>query len=76
MSGLSEFQNYNGTLYHSSIQKEFDENEMDLKYCTKISDPAHNGIITDLLPMSLNGVNSPVNILVSSSWDGTVKIWK
>ena len=74
MPGLSEFQNFNGTLYHSTIQDEFDENE--LKHCTKISDPAHKSIISDLLPLSLNGFNGPVNILISSSWDGTVKIWK
>ena len=76
MPGLSEFQNFNGTLYHSSIQKEFDENDNELKHCTKISDPAHKSIISDLLPLSLNGYNGPVNILISSSWDGTVKIWK
>jgi WD40 repeat protein len=74
MPGLSEFQNFNGTLYHSTIQDEFDENE--LKHCTKISDPAHKSIISDLLPLSLNGLNGPINILISSSWDGTVKIWK
>ena len=76
MPGLSEFQNFNGVLYHSTIQKEFDENENELKHCTKISDPAHKSIISDLLPLSLNGFNGPVNILISSSWDGTVKIWK
>ena len=76
MPGLSEFQNINGTLYHSNIQKEFDENDNELKHCTKISDPSHKSIISDLLPLSINGLNGPVNILVSSSWDGTVKIWK
>ena len=76
MPGLSEFQNFNGILYHSNIQKEFEENDNKLKHCTKISDPSHTSIISDLLPLSLNGVNGPVNILVSSSWDGTVKIWK
>ena len=76
MPGLSEFQNCNGTLYHSSIQKEFDENNNELKHCTKISDPSHKSIITDLLPLSFNGTNGPINILASSSWDGTIKIWK
>ena len=76
MPGLSEFQNFNGTLYHSSIQKEFDENDSELKHCTKISDPSHKSIISDLLPLSFNGSNGPINILVSSSWDGTVKLWK
>ena len=76
MPGLSEFQNINGTLYHSNIQKEFDENDNELKHCTKISDPSHKSIISDLLPLNINGLNGPVNILVSSSWDGTIKIWK
>ena len=77
MPGLSEFQNFNGILYHSSIQDEFDENDDELKYCTKITDPSHKSIITDLLPLSIEGgSSSPVNLLVSSSWDGTVKIWK
>jgi len=76
MSGLSEFQNFNGILYHSSIQKEFDKNDNDLKYCTKISDPSHKSIISDLLPLSLSGNYEPVNLLVSSSWDGTIKLWK
>ena len=76
MSGLSEFQNFNGILYHSSIQNEFDENDNDLKYCTKISDPSHKSIISDLLPLSLSGNYEPINLLVSSSWDGTIKLWK
>ena len=76
MPGLSEYHNYNGTLYHSLVQKEFDENESDLKYCTKISDPSHKSIITDLLPLSFNTNNESTNLLVSSSWDGTIKIWK
>jgi hypothetical protein len=75
MPGLSEFQNYNGVLYHTLIQREF-ESDSELKHCTKISDPSHNSIITDLLPLSINGSNGPTNILLSSSWDGTVKIWK
>jgi len=75
MPGLSEFQNYNGVLYHTLVQKEF-ESDSELKHCTKISDPSHDSIITDLLPLSINGANGPTNILLSSSLDGTVKIWK
>ena len=74
--GFSEYQNYNGTLYHSSAQKEFDENDDFLKYCTKISDPAHKGIITDMLCLNISDKEPNLNVLVSSSWDGTVKIWK
>ena len=77
MPGLSEFQNYNGILYHTSVQKEFEESDNDLiRYCTKISDPSHKSIITDLLPLSLNTSIDSTNLLVSSSWDGTIKIWK
>jgi WD40 repeat protein len=70
--GFSEFQNFNGTLYHSSVQNEFNQEDNELKYCTKISDPSHKSVITDLLPMNINGIN----MLLSSSWDGTVKLWK
>ena len=70
--GFSDFQNLNGIIYHSSVQKEFDQDDDSIKYCTKISDASHKSVITDLLPMNLNGVN----LLVSSSWDGTIKIWK
>ena len=70
--GFSDFQNLNGIIYHSSVQKEFDQDDDSIKYCTKISDASHKSVITDLLPMNLNGVN----LLLSSSWDGTIKIWK
>ena len=70
--GFSDFQNLNGIIYHSSVQKEFEQDDDSIKYCTKISDASHKSVITDLLPMNLNGVN----LLVSSSWDGTIKIWK
>ena len=70
--GFSEFQNLNGILYHTSVQNEFDTEDEALKYCTKISDPSHKSVITDLIPMNFNGVN----LLVSSSWDGSIKLWK
>ena len=75
MPGFSEFQNYNGIAYHSVMQNEFDPNT-DLKFCTKISEAAHKGVISDLLCYSLNTNDGQSNILVSSSLDGTIKIWK
>ena len=75
MPGFSEYQNYNGITYHSVIQNEFEQNS-DLKFCTKISECAHKGIVSDLLCYNLNSNDSQSNILVSSSWDGTIKIWK
>ena len=75
LPGLSEYQNYNGITYHSVIQNEFEQNS-DLKFCTKISECAHKGVISDLLCYNLNANDIQSNILVSSSWDGTIKIWK
>ena len=77
ISGFSEYQNFNGITYHTAIQNEFDQNcPGDLKYCTKISDPAHKGAISDLLCFHLNSNDEQTNILLSSSFDGTIKIWK
>ena len=73
--GFSEYQNYNGIAYHTLIQNEFDQNS-DLKYCTKISESAHKGVISDLLSYSLYTNDGQSNILISSSWDGTIKLWK
>ena len=70
--GFSEFQNLNGILCHTSVQNEFDPEDEALKYCTKISDPSHKSVITDLIPMNFNGIN----LLISSSWDGSIKLWK
>ena len=75
MKSISEFQNFNGTQYHSITHNEFDEND-DLRFCTKIADASHRDIITDLLPINLNDGDSDNNILVSSSMDGTIKLWK
>ena len=75
--GFSEYQNFNGITYHTVIQNEFDQTcSGDLKYCTKISDPSHKGAITDLLCFHLNSNDEQTNILLSSSLDGTIKIWK
>ena len=75
--GFSEFQNYNGITYHISPQNEFETNcPGDLKYCTKISDPSHKGVISDLLCFGLNLDEGMCNILASCSSDGSIKIWK
>jgi WD40 repeat protein len=69
---MAEYQNYNGISFNLGIHNEFDENLEVLKYCTKISDSAHKNIITDIT--SMNIANS--SLLFTSSWDGTIKIWK
>ena len=74
--GFSEYQNYNGITYHSTQQNEFDSNISDLKNCTKITEPAHKGPISDLLSFSLISNEGQSNILISSSWDGVIKVWK
>ena len=74
--GFSEYQNYNGITYHSAQQNEFDANISDLKYCTKITEPAHKACISDLLSYSLNTNEGQSNILISSSRDGVIKVWK
>jgi len=74
--GFSEYQNYNGITYHSAQQNEFDSNIFDLKYCTKIAEPAHKACISDLLSYSLNTNEGQSNILISSSRDGVIKVWK
>ena len=76
MRGISEYQNFNGTQFHTVAHDEFDENDVNLKFCTKMADAAHKNIITDLLPINLNDGDSENNILVSSSMDGTIKLWK
>ena len=43
----------------------------------RIADAAHQNVITSILPLSVrNEENVLTNLLVSSSWDGSVKIWK
>ena len=77
MRGLSEYQYFNGVAFHALSQNEFDNNNEELRFCTKLSDASHKGIITDLLSYRLNNSNEKnMNLLISSSWDGTVKIWK
>ena len=83
--GFSEYQNYNGITFHTTLQNEFNEEDNSqyktLNYCTRISDSAHKNIITDVIPMPLDHefddeYDKFSNLLISSSWDGTVKIWK
>ena len=73
MKYLSEYQYFNGVAFHSLTQNEFDENENELRFCTKLADASHKNIISDLLTIN---VDDNLNLLISSSWDGTVKIWK
>ena len=72
-------------LFILSLQNEFNEEDNSqyktLNYCTRISDSAHKNIITDVIPMPLDHefddeYDKFSNLLISSSWDGTVKIWK
>ena len=74
--GLSEYQYYNGLAFHALSQKEFDENNDELRFCTQLADASHKSIITDLLPFRVNNIDNNMNLLISSSWDGTIKVWK
>lgn len=72
---FSEFQNKNGVGYHTAVQNEFVDNSGDfLQFCTSLSDASHKDFITDLQVMSLQ--KSDKTVLVSSSWDGAMKIWR
>ena len=73
MNTLSEYQYFNGVAFHSLAQNEFDDSNDDLKFCKKLADAAHKNIISDILTFN---VEDNLNLLISSSWDGTVKIWK
>jgi WD40 repeat protein len=72
INSFSEYQHYNGISFHLAIHNEFEENLEILKYCTKISDAAHRSIVTDITSLNVNGIQ----LLVTSSWDGTIKLWK
>ena len=75
MPGFSPYLNYNGVCLHDIPQNEFEGDISNLKFCSRISDPSHKSIITDLLPMSIDG-GKEQNVLASCSWDGKIKIWK
>ena len=72
MPGISEYQYFNGVAFQKLKQNEFDDGNEKLSFCCKLADAAHKSIITDLMAYSIN--NS--NFLISSSWDGTIKVWK
>ena len=76
MPGFSPFLNCNGVSLHYIPQSEFDNGIPNYRFCSKISDASHKSVITDILPMSIDDKNPPTNVLISSSWDGRIKIWK
>jgi phosphoinositide-3-kinase regulatory subunit 4 len=70
--GFSDYQNYNGINYYSS------EKNIQSGYSTRNLDVSHKSVVTDLLAFNLDDdyTENPHNFLVSSSWDGTIKVWK
>ena len=72
MPGIGEYQYFNGVSFQKLIQDEFDDGSEKLSFCRKLADAAHKSIITDLLGYNINHSN----FLISSSWDGTIKLWK
>jgi WD40 repeat protein len=72
VGSFAEYQNYNGISFNLGTHHEFEENLEILKYCVKVSDAAHRNVITDISSLNVSGVQ----VLVSSSWDGTIKLWK
>ena len=72
MPGIGEYQYFNGVSFQKFKQDEFEDGYEKLSFCRKLSDAAHKSIITDLLGYNINHSN----FLISSSWDGTIKIWK
>jgi hypothetical protein len=71
-NGFSEYFLFNGLSYHNNVQNEFDESEEILKYCKRISDCSHKGVISDGLVMECFNEN----LLITSGWDGMIKVWK
>ena len=53
-----------------------------INYFTRIAGASHKNVITHIIPICLeyesdeNNGDKFTNFLISSSWDGTVKIWK
>ena len=70
--GFSDYQNYNGINYYSS------EKNIKSGYSTRNLDVSHKSVVTDLLTFNLDEeyIEKPHNFLISSSWDGTIKVWK
>ena len=73
MPGFSPFLNYNGVSLHYIPQSEFDNGLPNYRFCSRIADASHKSVITDILPMS---IEEKSNVLISSSWDGKIKVWK
>ena len=76
MPGFSPFLNHNGVALFDIPQNEFDIDISNNEFCSRISDCSHKSLITDLLPVYIDDKSPQFNILVSSSWDGTIKVWK
>ena len=74
MPGFSPYLNYIGVSLHDIPQNEFEGGDIS-KFCSRIADPSHKSIITDLLPIYIDG-NKEQIVLASCSWDGKIKIWK
>ena len=64
ISGLSEYEYFNGIAFHSLIQNDFDESSDELKFCTRLADAAHKNIISDILTFNMD---EDLNLLISSS---------
>ena len=72
-SNVSEYHLYNGIYYHNNNTSSTNDNDDNLlKYRIKLAEASHKNVITDLQMIPV----SNTNLLLSSSWDGTVKIWK
>ena len=67
MSGFSQFLNYNRVFL---LQNDADGGGV--KFWSRIAYCSDKSIITIIIPMSLD----EKSILVSSSWNGKIKIWK
>ena len=70
MPGFSQFLNQNGVFLP---QNDADDN--DIIFWSRKAYCSDKSIITIIIPMSLDE-KSNTNILVSSSCDGKIKIWK
>lgn len=75
MIGFSEYYNLNGIYYKPLPTHQFAETSNYLRHASRLADASHKSIITDLLPYSLHTPNGQENLLISSSWDGTIKVW-
>ena len=70
MPDFSQFLYQNGVFL---LKNDADDNN--IRFCSRIAYCSDKSIITIIIPMSLDE-KSNTNILVSSSCDGKIKIWK